>query len=66
MVIEGKKNLKLVKESLLSYMVACLVAIKRSPNKEVAATFERKLDSVNELLGAVETNLSWLKAQEIN
>lgn len=42
------------------------MVIKRSPNKEVTAIWERELDGVNEILGAVEMNLSRLKAQEKN
>lgn len=66
MVIEGKKNLTLVKKGLLSYMKDCTMAIKRSPKDVVTAIFELEFDSINELLGAVETNLSRLKTEEKN
>lgn len=66
MVIEGKKNLTLVKRGLISYMQDCRMVIKRSPKKEVTENYERVFDSITELLGAVEINLSRLKIAEKN
>lgn len=66
MVIEGKKNLTLVKNGLISYMRDCMMVIQRSPNTKIKDNYELEFDSITELLGAVETNLRRLKAEEKN
>jgi hypothetical protein len=61
MQIEGKKNLELIKRSLLSHLVNCSVEALRSDDKKSKDYWDPEIAETNLMLDAVEKNLEQFK-----
>lgn len=62
MIIEGKKNLELIKRALLSHLV-CSVCSLRGDDKKTHEVWDPEITETNSMLNAVEINLKQLNEQ---